>query len=496
MKISKSIDENRELISDKFNSSENFDFIIRDFYININDKNIKCFLAFFDGLVKQELINRDIMKGLISESYKSENESLSDFVFKRLLSAAPVSEEDDVDTIVEQITFGHCIVFVDGAEKCYAADVKGFGSRGVEKPIREASLSGPQEAFNEMMLNNVSLIRKILKEPKLVAEKISVGTRSKTPCSILYIEGITNKRLVGEIRNRLTKIDTDYIFSSGDIEMFVESKSYFPLARTLKTEIPDRAAALIADGKVAIVVHGSPFVLILPTTSSDLIEAAEDNYVRVTEANFMKIIRVVGILLSIFFPAVFIAVTLYHKEVFPTELLLAIEATREKVPFSLVTELFLMEIAFELIKEASVRVPNPIGSTLGIIGGLILGQAAVDADIVSPISIIVVSVAGLGAFASPSVEFSRSLTVFRFIYMIVASVSGLVGFICLLLVNICYLASSEVYGVPFLSPIAAFDRYEKGILISPIWKREKRPRNLKTQDDKKQPHISRKWLKG
>lgn len=195
----------------------------------------------------------------------------------------------------------------------------------------------------------------------------------------MYIEGITNSKLIKEVTRRLKDIDTEYIFSSSDVEMLIEDTTYFPMTRTLKTERPDRVASMLVEGKVAIIVQGSPFALIVPTTSLDLIEATEDNYVRVPEANLMRLVRIFGMSLSILLPALFIAVMLYHQAILPTDLLIAISASREKVPFPLIVELILMEISFELIKEASVRVPNPIGSTLGITGGLILGQAAVEA---------------------------------------------------------------------------------------------------------------------
>ena len=268
------------------------------------------------------------------------------------------------------------------------------------------------------------------------------------------------------------------------------------MTHTLKTERPDRAASLLAEGKVVLLLQGSPFALVLPTTATDLVEAAEDNYVRVTEANFMRVIRLLGVFLAIFLPGLFVAVLLYHHEMLPTELLLAIEASREPVPFPLVAELILMTLAFELIKEASIRVPSPVGATLGIIGGLILGQAAVEANIVSPLLIIVVSIAGLGSFATPSVSLSRSISLMQLIYIILGGMAGLLGLVCGSFLSGSILAASETFGVPFFSPLTPKngDSVWGSLLIKPIWKKELRPRNLKTQNPVKQPHISRKWL--
>ncbi len=495
--ISKNLADNLAYIKNIFGVPDNFDFIIREFEIKFDDRSIPAFLVFYDGLVNKTFINRDIMRGLVQGGGNTEGGELSDIIFRKLISLAPLVQDDDMNVAVEKLTFGNCVIFADGCDRCFSADVKGWSNRGINQPIREATLSGPQEAFNEIIMINLALIRKILKDPRLMAENIPVGTKSKTPCALLYIEGITNKELVAEIRHRLKNIETEYIFSSGDVELLLEARSFFPVTHTLKTERPDRAAAMLAEGKIIVIVQGSPFVLVLPTTAADLVEASEDNYVRVAEANFMRLVRIAGMALSVLLPGIFIAIMLFHHEFLPTDLLLAIEASREVVPFPLVLELILMELAFELIKEASVRVPSPVGSTLGIIGGLILGQAAVQANIVSPISIIIVSVAGLGSFASPSVELSRSLAVIRFLFIIAGGIAGLLGTTLVFFVLAAMNAASSTYGVPFLSPLTPRngDFALDGMLVKPIWKKELRPQNLKTQNPVRQPHISRKWIR-
>jgi spore germination protein KA len=306
----------------------------------------------------------------------------------------------------------------------------------------------------------------------------------------MYINGITNTSLVKEARRRLCEIDTEYIFSSADIEMLIEDSTLFPLPQLLKTERPDRAAAQLSDGKVIIIVQGSPFVLILPATARDLSEASEDNYVRIAEANFMRFIRLVGCFLALFLPGIFISTVLYHHESIPTDLLFAIEASREQMPFPIAFELVIMILAFELIKEASIRVPEPIGSTLGIVGGLILGQSAVSANIASPLLIIIVSIAALGAFAAPSTSISRAISVLQFVFIFLGSIAGFLG-LAFGTFGLCsYLASEKSFGVPYMSGSGNAD---SPFAVAPIWRREKRPKNLFTQNPEKQPHISRKW---
>ncbi len=496
IKITKKLSESREYIAARFKLGTNFDFVLRDFKVQFQEGWADGFLIFFDGMVDKTFINRDLMRGLLQGGSEEKGMSREQTIFEKMTPLGPLRMVRDFDKVEEDVSFGHCVIFVDGCDCAFAADVKNWRGRSVGQPLQEASLSGPQEAFNEVIITDLALVRKILKTPSLIAENIPVGSESKTPCGLLYIEGVTNRELVDEVRRRLQEIDVSYIFSTGDVEMLLEDKSFFPMTHTLRTERPDRAAAMLAEGKVVLLVQGSPFALVFPTTATDLIEVSEDNYVRVSEANFMRLIRLGGIFLALFLPGIFVAILLFHQEMLPTDLLLAIEASREPVPFPLVAELVLMVLAFELIKEASIRVPSPVGSTLGIIGGLILGQAAVEAGIVSPLLIIVVSMAGLGSFAMPSVNLARSVSLLQLGFILLGAIAGLLGIVCGIFICGAVLSASETFGVPFLSPLTPKngDSIFGTLLIKPIWKKELRPRNLRTQDPVKQPHISRKWM--
>ncbi len=498
-KISPDLSENLEYIKEAFDTEKNFDFIIREFRIKCKNGVKKGFLAFYDGLTDQDLINRDLLHSLMTSGIDLMAEEIGENeVYEQIISQGPLSKSYEMKQVIEAVSFGNCGIFVDGCACAFVADVKGFGARSVGQPITEAVLSGPQEAFIETIMPNIGLIRKIIKDPNLISQKLTIGSKSKTPCAVMYINGLTNKSLVDEAIRRLNEIDIEYLFSSTEVEMLIEDSTLFPLPQIVKTERPDRAASFLSEGKVVVMVQGSPFALIIPATAADLIEASEDNYVRTEEANFMRLVRIFGIFLSLFLPGTFVAISLYHHESIPTDLLFAIEATREIVPFTVISELIIMELAFELIKEASIRIPSPIGSTLGIVGGLILGQAAVSANLVSPILIIIVSVAGLGAFAIPSVSLSRAISVMRFVFIILGGLAGFLGLGAGALVSLSALSGRISFGVPYLSPITP--RHKKGfmkaIFVAPIWKREHRPISLKTGDEQKQPHISRKWRKG
>lgn len=492
--INSSIKVNDSRVKQLFSADKNIDFNLREFKIEFKNETRDAFLIYYDGMSSQTFLNRDIMRSLLTcKEYDCTDNQIKDIILKQILSVAPVSTTESLEYVGERVSFGECAIFVDGCKCAFIADIKSWDSRGVDTPMQEISLSGPQEAFNESVMTNLALVRKILKNPHVTATNIPVGRTSKTPCVVLYIDGITNTEIVDEVKRRLNGIETEYIYSSSDIEMMIEDSTYFPLTKTLKTERPDRVASMLADGKVAVIVQGSPFAIILPTTTADLIEATEDNYVRVPEANLMRFVRLFGMALSVLLPGAFLAIMLYHPEILPTDLLVTIAASRENVPFTLALELLLMEISFELIKEASVRVPNPIGSTLGIIGGLILGSAAVEAGIASPILIIIVSIGGIGAFATPTLSLSRSLSVIKFIYIASAYFFGMLGLAAAVTMTLTALASTKTFGVSFLTNPFADARTSNPLYVKPIWKKESRPLDLQPKKLRKQPHYSRRW---
>lgn len=491
-RVSFTLSENFNFLRDAFSPDKNFDLIIREFKIRIGEDFTDAFLVFYDGLTDQDEVNRDILNPLMVGGLDRipDDTDLENIIYQCMLAQGPNSKEREMQKIIDFIGFGNTAIFVDGCSCAFVADVKGWGSRGVDRPVSEAVLTGPQEAFCEKVMTNIGLVRKILKDPNLIAEKVTVGAKSNTPCALMYINGITNKNLVAEAKRRLSEIRLDYVFSSADIEMLIEDNTLFPLPQLLKTERPDRAAAQLSDGKVIIIVQGSPFALILPATAADLIETAEDNYVRTAEANFMRFIRLIGCFLALLLSGFFVAVMLYHHESIPTDLLFAIAASREQMPFPLILELVIMILAFELIKEASIRVPEPIGSTLGIVGGLILGQSAVSANIASPLLIIIVSIAALGAFAAPSTAISRAISVLQFFFIFLGGIAGFLGLALGLFALTAWLAQARSFGVPYLS---SSQNTDNPFFIFPMWKRELRPQNLKPQRAFKQPRISRKW---
>jgi len=375
------------------------------------------------------------------------------------------------------------------------ADTKSWDHRGINAPKSETVIRGPQEAFNEQIRANTALLRKILKDKDLMIQNVSIGKRSNTPCAVMYIKDIANDSLVREVLKRVKSIKVDYIFDSGELEQLLEDNTFLAAPQILATERSDKVALMLSQGNVAVALDGSPFVLVMPATITEFLHTTEDTNIRYPYVNFIRIIRMVGIAIALLLPGLYIAITNYHQEMIPTNLLFAIEASRENVPFPSVIEILIMEFSFELIREAGIRVPGAIGATIGIVGGLILGQAAVTANLVSPIMIIVVAITALGSFAVPSFSMSFSIRIMRFVYILLGAVAGFLGIALGLVLNSMLLASSKSFGVPFLTPFGPVTngKYADKLTRKPTWKQEKRPDYLNTKDIKSQPKVSRGW---
>jgi len=499
--ISKKLSDNLEFMKKVYSIPQNGDIVLREFDIVVKDKVIPAFMLFYDGMVDRKVINDDILQPLMLLSnldIKGDEKSIADFIKNHILPHNQLKEAKEYRKVIDEINFGGCGIFIDGIDVAFAADVKGWEHRNVERPNTEQVIRGPQEGFTEVLRVNTALVRKILKDEDLIVENISVGRRSKTPCSMLYIKDIANDSLVNEMRRRLENIKLDYIIDSGELEQLLEESGFLPAPQVIATERPDRVAALLAEGKVAVILHGSPFALVAPATLSGLVHSPEDSYVRFPYANLLRFVRIFGILLSLLLPGIYIAITNFHQEMIPTDLLFAIEASREKVPFPSVVELLIMEIMFELIREAGIRIPGPIGPTLGIIGALILGQAAVAANIVSPILIIVVAVTGIGSFAVANFSLGLAFRLLRFAYIFLGAMAGFLGITVGLFIQGIFFVTSKSFGVPITVPFGPKTaRVWSGdeLTRSPVWKQERRADYLNTKDEAKQPKISRKWTR-
>ena len=417
-----------------------------------------------------------------------------EYISSCLLPQNSVEQLSKFDDIIDGVNSGNCALFIDTLNISFDIEVKGFKQRGLDTPNNETVVRGAQVGFTENLRTNTSLLRRYINNENLVIESVDVGKLSKTSCAICYLKNVANSDLVAEVRYRVSNLAIDYLISSGQLEQLIQDDDNSSLPQMISTERPDKTANLLFDGRVAIIVNGSPYVLIVPAIFSDFLSSPEDYNLKHQYANFLRVLRVVAITFALLLPGIYMAISNFHQEIIPTELLYTIISARETVPFPILFEILVMEVSFELIREASVRVPSPIGQTIGIVGALILGQAAVDASIVSPILIIIVSFTGICSFSIPDFSLSFHFRIMRFAYIILGSLAGFVGIAAGICVHLSILHNLKSFGVNYLGrSIFNSNKSGNGIVLSPAYRREDRSAFLKSKRPKLQDNISMKW---
>lgn len=518
-KVFPSIDVNLEYIKVKYNSLINSDIKIREFDLTARNKVYKAFIVYIDGMSDSKSINRFILHPLMLKSrantFDSSQEVVStavannitikrvkkfnlvDYIYSCLIPLNDTKKTTTFEDIINAINFGECALFVDTIDTCFISDVKGFEKRNINTPSNEVVIRGSQEAFIESIRTNTSMIRRMVNNENLVIETSTVGTVSKTKCAICYIKDIANNNLVSEVKYRINNLDIDYIISSGQLEELIKENSKSSIPETLSTERPDTASTALLEGKVVAIVNGSPTAIIMPCTFFDFLTSPEDKNLNSNLANFLKLLRLLASLVSILLPGLYIAITNFHEELIPTELLFSIISSRQSVPISIELEIILMVIIFELIHEAGIRVPSPIGPTMSIVGALVLGEAAVSANIVSPISIIIVAITGLASFSTPNFLLEFHFRLLRFAFIFLGALLGFLGISIGLFIYFSVLSSLHSFGVPYLSPyIPATKTNNNGFFVSHIWKQEQRQDALNTKRKNKEADISMVWKQG
>ena len=513
-----SLDVNLEYMKTKFNSLINSDISIREFTLLAQNKEHKAFLFYIDGMVDTKLINDFILKPLMLRNRANTHTpdkkvkvtsaiannisvrrmkkfNLEDYIFNSLVPQNTIKKVSEFEKIISDINMGNCALFVDTLSVAFSLEVKGFKARSIPEPNNEIIIRGSQEAFVEVIRTNTSLIRRIINNENLIIENASVGKVTNTPVAICYMKEIANDALVAEVKYRIQNLKIDSLTSSGQLEQLIQDNDKVIFPQILSTERPDRASRYILAGRVVVIVNGSPYALVMPATFMDFLSSQEDTNIRYQYANLLKIIRGIALFLALLLPGLYIAISNYHQELIPTELLFAIVSSRASVPFPVILEILIMEVSFELIREAGVRVPSPLGPTIGIVGALILGQAAVSASIVSPILIIIISITGICSFTVPDFFLGFWVRIYRFIYIIAGYLGGFLGIAFVLFIQFLLLLGNQSFGIPYLSLHLPFGKSarRKSYFLSPMWKREKRETELNTKRPNAQEHISMTW---
>lgn len=415
--------------------------------------------VYLSEMADESKLNEYILRPLMSTLLRTEARSnrLIHVIRERVVEVGSAYITVDIEDSVLKLLEGYCLLLVQDAACGLLIHIGSKEGRQVGEPTTQTVLRGPQHSFNEHLSTNINLIRQIVKSPELRIESMEVGNQTRTQLSIVYMHGIAKSETVDTIRKRIEAIDVPSILESGYIESLIQDSVYSPFPTIMNTERPDAIAGGILEGQIAILVDGTPFVLLAPVTLFQLFQTPEDYYNRFDIATFLRLIRFTAFFISMTLPALYIAVTTFHQEMLPTTLLITLAAQREGIPFPGLVEALLMELTFEVLREAGVRMPRAIGPAISIVGALVLGQAAVDAGIVSAGMVMVVSFTAICNFVIPQFNIAISARLIRFTFMLLAGVFGFMGIVAGFLAMLIHLAGIESFGVPYMTPLAPFN---------------------------------------
>lgn len=482
-RLSADLRGNADAIADRLGNPA--DLNIKRF--TLGERGILCALLYMDGLSDTEMLARQVIRPLQQAGPLCEEEDLLETLETRLLSAPIGGRTDELVQIGDVLLGGQAVLLLNGLAQAIVIAGKRKLERNIDEPQTEALVRGPRIGFTEDISTNLTLLRRMIRDPNLIVHVEVVGRRSKQELAILYIQDIAHPGIVEEALRRVRAIDVDTLQESGSVEQWIEDSFLSPFPQLLHTERPDKVSAFLLKGKVAILLDGTPFALLLPITFLALIQSPEDYYERWLIGTLLRLLRYSAVLISLFLPALYIALVSYHQGMIPFKLAFSIAASREGVPFPSVIEALLMEATLELLREAGVRLPKPVGQTVGIVGGLVIGEAAVRAGIVSPIMVIVVAVTAISSFTIPAYSAGIAFRMLRFATMLAAGLLGLYGIVLVVIMISVHLLRLSSFGIPYTAPFAPSLKGDWLDLFirAPVSLLTRRPQYMQTKDKRR-----------
>ncbi|MEK5645975.1 MULTISPECIES: spore germination protein [Paenibacillus] len=484
--ISESIDDNLKWFQQELAHCS--DLVIQSFHVTPEQN---CAVVFFRGMIDKNTVQDELLRDLLSiDPLDATAFHRHIFEYKKL-SVTGLNVVNDLKEGLEAILNGHVLLLVDGESRMMDIPCASSEKRAIEDAPNESGIRGPREAYIEDLDVNLTLLRRRLKTASLKFESMEFGVQTKTKVVVAYMEGICKQELLDEVKGRLRKIHIDGVLGSSYLEEFLKDSPYSPFPQMQYTERPDVTTAALLEGRIAILVDGTPIVLLAPVTLFMLMQAAEDYFQHFLASTWIRWIRYIFLFISLVLPSIYIAITTFHPEIIPSDLLISIASSREIVPFPGLVEAFIMEIAFEALREATIRIPKSIGQSVSIIGALIIGTAAVQAGIISAFMVIIVSLTGIASFISPHFDLGLAFRLLRFPLMILSGIYGLFGVACGLIIIYIHLINLRSFGTPYLSPLTPLRFSDlKDTLVRVPWPlMNKRPSHFRA-DEMRQGNTS------
>ncbi|QNO14503.1 spore germination protein [Alkalicella caledoniensis] len=456
--ISKNLNKNYSYLKNLFQDCDDINF--RRF--KIANTNTTALIVYVDGLTNEDTLSNNVIRMLTTMAKKEVTENIdSSTIESRLISISKVTTVKEFDLAVEGLLAGEGLLIIDGISNAFSLETRQWEGRKVTEPTNEQIIRGPREGFTETLRFNTALIRRRIKNNDLKMKSIKVGRESKTDIVVAYLSNTAKDEVVKEVLKRVSQIDIDGVLESNYIEELIEERTISPFPQILNTERPDRAVGHLLEGKVAILVDGSPFVLIVPVTLAQFFHSPEDYYQRYGYVLVIRILRFFAFFASTSLPSLYVILTTYRYEMMPIRIVFSIAEGRRELPFTPFMEALLLELAVEFLREATIRIPSPIGQTIGIVGALIIGEAAIQANLVGPILVIFTAITMLGSFAIPNYSMSSNIRILRFPILLSVGILGGFGFVISWFILIIHICNLESFGVPFLQPLFPFKSSEQ-----------------------------------
>jgi len=474
--LSKNLDEIRRVL---VSASD-----LKTHYFRFGEGRCSGALVYFDGLVDNTVLSDAILRPVVrwrpAEGRFPLPRELAEVLSEEVMYSADTEPVQTIEELARGSLSGDVALLINGCPTGLIVSAKGWEKRSVEEPPSEAVVRGPREGFTENLRTNTALIRRKIRSGNLRADMLTVGTRTMTGVCLMYLEGVANEKVVEEVKYRIKQLDIDSILDSGNIEEYIEDAPFSPFPTVGYSEKPDVVASRILEGRVAILVDGTPFVLTAPMLFVESFQTAEDYYTRTIYASFIRMLRYVAFLLSVFGPGIYIALTSYHQELIPTTLLLTIANAREGTPFPVFIEALVMVFAYELLREGGIRLPHPVGQAISIVGALIMGDAAVSAGLVSAPMVIAVAITAVAAFLVPSQNNAGSIL--RVLMMCLAALAGFYGLSLGFLAVLIHLSTLTSFGVPYFDGFAITRNLQDSVVRMPLWSMVMRPKYIAKGD--------------
>ncbi|GAA0179783.1 spore germination protein [Clostridium sediminicola] len=484
------IDTNIDLIINEIGSKS--PITVKHFFIG-NEEVLDAVLIYVEGLVNKEMIDRDILTPLMNNVDEKSilKDSSLEYICKRFIPVSNTSIESDINKVIDSIKSGKTAILIDGISSSIVLNTLGGNYRSISDPPNESAIRGSRESFVENLNTNITLIRRHIKDKNLAIEKFKVGRFSQRDLAIMYIEGIVDDDVLNEVRNRITKIDVDMVECTGILEQYLEDSTYTVFPQVYGSERPDIIESNIMEGRVAIIFDGAPYVLSVPAIFIEFFQAIEDYSQRTIVSSFARILRIIAVFIVITLPSIYLALIEYNTELIPVKFINPIVQSREGIALTPFLEILAMEIVVEFLREGGLRLPPRIASTLSIVGGIIIGNTAVESKIVSPTTLLVIGISVIATFLIPNYEMSLSIRVLRFPMLILTNAMGFLGITGGMFFLIIHLFSLESFGVPYVS-IKNSDL--KDIFIrAPLWKMNKRPESIPNNNQVRQSDFRKQF---